>query len=423
MKNYISKITLLLFFTFVSGSIQIVLGQETLNKDETTATTTEEDGIEYVCFECTEEFSMFEPIVNRGPLPRTFTFKLPAGGKVNLGGRYADADAVIYQGGCPITDVLFINTPKPLQCIGEDGHSVRFTITEGMNRASFDAIDENIDEISKNSIRITSYEPYTRLFGSDFGDFQSENAELNTSLQWNQGDIEVEITIIDNAPLPPPINQNFVRIGSCQDPNLELHTFTIERDNNIPTEIGLLENSPMDDTWVDMLHIINDQRSYFEEYFYRPLESCEEDGNGYEGHIITESFLNAVPLFTLNDLSEEWRIDEEIMTLDQAALKIFPKSLVPPPAASFSVENDIIGDFHGFSSPFSREFIRDEIFDEGATAIANNIIGYRLNQEYRTADAASTLLGTASIDRALRLTPLQELSWFIKKSHAGICLP
>ncbi len=425
MKNYTSKLTLLLFFTFVSGSFQITSGQETLNKeDQTTATTSNEDGIEYECVPCEVKYKRGPTIIGGLPFPPKKSIFLPTGGTVNLYTQFADPDKRKYKGsGCPLDENgQAITGWVPIECIG--GHEAVFKITELQNKASFNPTDSNIDQLTQDA-SFFKVKKYRQDIYKDIYDYSSEQTILYTSSNWTSGNIEVSVDILDNTPLPIPSDTTFEVNGSCQDPSLtNYQIWTIKHSNNVPLELKTKEGNPADNTWIDMF----DFDDFVVPYSYLGVDSCENTGDGFPSHIVTEFFSSTEPLFELSDLRQSWLDEKQIMTLDQAVEELFVRNLMPAQNVSFVLDSESeFADEHG---RFEWNYIDDPettleqmliftVFKLGS--LEADKIGYVVNQEYRTANEIS--LGTTEIKRALRPfnPPSSQVSWYINKNHTDIC--
>lgn len=383
------------------------------NKDATKHFSSSE-GLDFECAPCKVKYFRNTPIVTFNALPESATVKLPVGGQVNLVNRYADIDFVRYKGtGCP-PDVT-LNVFTPIECLGQTS---QFEITIGNADASFDPANPEMDLVSKGQIPIEPYMPPG--IPGDFYKYQSENAVLYASSMWATGNIEVEVDVIDSAPIPtyPP---TFIVKGTCKDPDmLNHHTWTFKLDNNIPLDLKQIVGNPVEGVWTNM-----DPFGYLVGYNYRGIASCAILTNNYHQHLITESFPTSGVFFTMADLDPIWAAAEGITTLDQAIEKIFRAPPLNGPPASFALDvNSQLTDSHGFSSPYLDETLANVVFIPGS--VANGKIGYYLNQEYHAADATPTQLGTAVVNRMLRVvsgTGGGLVAWHIKKDHTSICPP
>ncbi len=424
MKNYINKIVLSLFFVLISGGIQVIFGQETLNKEGNTVTTnttsSNEDGIEYECAPCTISFSKYTSIERLNPIPNAISIKLPSKGRFLLGSRYADADAIRYRGsGCP--EGIELKTKIPIECINNGGHETKFTINQGSSKASFSADDSQVNSTTRGSNRIAGYRPYTEQYGSDFGIYQSDNAELFTLDSWNSSEISVISIIKDRSTPENPQNFRLSNSSTCKDSDVTFNEWVITKDENIPTALKLELGMATDDSWEKM----EDYPNNAVDFVYLAAVSCTGGGAvNFQGHVVTEFFTSAELLFELSDLREIWKDQNNIMTKNEAASLIFPEGLTPE-NASFAIgatQVNRIKDTHGLKVGIANNILVEQVFIDGSPM--NDKIGYDLNQEYRTADENQTLLGKAVIKRVFKQFPVGPPNWYLKKTHTdGICVP
>lgn len=371
-----------------------------------------DESIEFECVPCEVIYSKFSAInADFDVLPDAILINLPTGGQVNLSNRFVDADAVKYKGsGCPPGVALNTNTP-----FERFDHQSRFEVTKGASNASFNIADPAIDLLTLDAFPIRPF--MDPSIPGDFKVYQSENAVLHAANTWTSGSIKVTVDVIDNA-TNPTHPATYVVSGTCQDKVLSNHfTWRFRNDNDIPLALKQEMSNPTEGNWTNM-----DPLGYEVDYTYKGVESCMITTNDYSRDLITENFTGDGVPFTLNDLRTTWLMSEGITTLDEAIERIFRTPPLHGPSASFTFDsNSKITDTHGLGVTYNDSDLLNIVFK--TSALSNDRIGYFINQEYRTADNVTTLLGTAVVNRVLRvITGTSIAAFHIKKDHsATIC--
>lgn len=373
-------------------------------------------GVDFNCVACEEKWRKAEPITPNPETqssPPSLEFFAPSGSsQIKFGVRFSDNDQVRFSG-TTCGDIGEENVNTWLTRVYQNAaYEISFRISANEDFSNF---NNNENEITTGS-KVAAKNP-------NFTIWENENVGLTTGADWDDGDIEIQVSISDISVLPAggPLHEV---TGSCDDNSLQdFRTYVIKLSNNIPKKLKQHADSPDNDTWDVLWDAV--ENGYLQAYKYIGFPTdCDDVDEDFESHIINEEHENIQVAFVLDDIKDDWIDEMNIEGIDDNEIFngvlgiLFPYGRTGSEASFVLNASNEFEDVHGhllnpgYNDPNEVELVFNN------DAIINNRVSYSFTQEYR--NLKNELITTNTLTREYR-NQGGGLDWYIKKNHIGIC--